>query len=300
MLQRTLFVLFLLCAGISNSIAQTEDDDIFGELDEITETPSVEVIATFKSTKVILMPSIERVKKGQLHFRVAHLFGSLNSGIGSLYGFDEMTNMNLSFEYGLSDAVQLGLARSNKPDKTLQGNVKLSLLRQKTDKPASFSLSYFGNLDVKTRTYTPEERNDYFAGRLDYVQMLLLGKKINSKLSLQISPTYIHRNLTETPLEPNDLLIMGLGGRYMLNDHISFNFEYFYNFPVSDAITIEKDLFSVGFDIETGGHVFQLYLSNAAALHPGKALINQNEGFFDGNIQFGFSILRAFNLQKNN
>jgi hypothetical protein len=285
----------LLCLG--GPAAWAQDDDLFGELEGITERPPSDVIATFKSTRILLMPSIERVTKRQLHFRVAHLFGPINSGIASLYGLDELSNMHLSFEYGLSDRVQLGLLRSNKPDKTLQGNVKWSLLRQQADRPGSFSLSYFGSLDVKTRRYTPEARNRDFAGRIDYVNMLLLGKKISPKLSLQLSPVYIHRNLTETPAEPNSHLLLGIGGRYLLNEHISANFEYYRNLPAAFSPQFERDLFSLGFDIETGGHVFQLYFTNALALHPGKALINQNESFFDGHIQFGFSILRAFNIK---
>ena len=289
-----LFLTFFL--SINVCYAQEDLESMFRDLDNLVELEETEVIATFKSTKVIMMPSIERVKKNQLHFRVSHLFGSIGTGIGSLFGLDQMTNMNLSFEYGLTNSIQLGFARSNKPDKTLINSIKWSIIRQKTGKKGSFSLSYFGNIDVKSRRYVPDERNKSFSGRIDYIHMLLFGKKVNSKFSFQFSPTFIHRNLVDLSDAPNQYYLIGQSGRYMLNDHISFNWEYFYNIPFQKFIKFEKDLFSLGVDIETGGHVFQLYFSNALALHPGKALINQNDSLFDGNVQFGFSILRAFNL----
>lgn len=290
-------ILLLIISAIPFCSARAQDDDIFNELESMNEVQKQEVIAAFKSTRVILAPSIERVKKNQLHFRVSHLFSSVTSGYRNLFGLDQLVNMNLSLDYGLNDNIQLGLSRSNKVDKTLMPNIKISLVRQSTGKK-SFPLyiSYFGNIDWKTNTYAHQPRNDYFPGRLDYVNMFLIGRKFNKNLSIQLSPSYIHRNLTENPAEPNDLYGLGYSGRYMLNDHISFNWEYFYIYPSAKSIRAKNNPISLGFDIETGGHVFQLFFSNAQALHPGKFLINQNESFLGGNIQFGFSILREFNL----
>lgn len=292
---RLKFVLIVVTSFVSPVIAQ--DDPIFRELESMAEAKKEEVIATFKSTNVILAPSIERVKKKQLHFRVSHLFSKVTSGYMDLFGLDQLVNMNLSLDYGLSNRVQLGLARSNKPDKTIIHTVKATLIRQSKGKGSfPLSLSYFGDVDWKTTRYFLKERNKDFAGRLDYVNMLLIGRKFNTKLSLQTTLSWVHRNLTESPAEPNDIYSLGFSGRYMLNEHISFNWEYFYTYPSSDHIKFENSPLSFGFDIETGGHVFQLYFSNALALHPGKFLINQNENFFKKNIQFGFSILREFNL----
>lgn len=289
-------ILSILIAFVTSS-AYAQENPIFDELESMEEPKKQEVIATFKSTRVILAPSIERVKKKQLHFRVSHLFSRVTTGYRDLFGLDQLVNMNLSLDYGLSDKVQLGLGRSNKADKTLMPNIKVSLIRQSKGKSASpVSLSYFGGIDWKTNRYFLKDRNRDFLGRLDYVNMILIGRKFNKNLSMQITPSWVHRNLTEDPTEPNDIYSIGFSGRYMLNDHISFNWEYFHAAPTSRFIKLENNPLSLGFDIETGGHVFQLYFSNALALHPGKFLINQNESFFKGNIQFGFSILREFNL----
>lgn len=290
---KLMLIPFLICC----TYAQAQTDNLFAELDSLTETKNQEVIAAFKSTRVMLAPSVERVRRRQLHFRVSHLFSSISTGYTNLFGLDQLVNMNLSLEYGLSNRIQVGLARSNKADKALMPNLKVSLLRQ-TSGPKSFPfyLSWFGNADLKTNRYAGSARNDYLTGRLDYVNMLLIGRKFSKRLSLQLSPAWLHRNLTETTLEPNDLFALGFSGRYMLNGHVSVNWEYFRSLPSAGAIRPEQDPLSLGFDLETGGHVFQLYFTNALALHPGKFLRNQNENFFRGNVQFGFSIMREFNF----
>ncbi|MBW3546305.1 MAG: hypothetical protein KY428_12035, partial [Bacteroidetes bacterium] len=159
-----LFLFLLFCFS-----ASAQEDSLFDELDAMTETEKTEVIAAFKSTRVILAPSIERVQKKQLHFRVSHLFSPISLGYRELFGLDQLVNMNLSLEYGINNRVQLGLARSNKADKTLMPNIKVSLIRQSTGKHAfPIYVSYFGNLDWKTNTYSLQDQNDYFVGRLDY------------------------------------------------------------------------------------------------------------------------------------
>lgn len=269
--------------------------DLFDELDVITTKENGDVLASFKSTRLILAQSTERVKKQQLHFRISHVFSKIK-GLDNLYGLDHLNNMHISFEYGLTDYIQLGLIRSNKPDKTYSTAIKLSLLRQKIDGSIPISFSYYGSVDYKSRKYVPKERNDYFSGRLDYVNQFLISRKFSSNLSIQISPTWVHRNLTDTNEEPNNIFATGIGGRYLISRSTSLNIEYFYTAPTSKAIDTKKNLLSIGFDIETGGHVFQLYFTNAFALHPGKFAINQNGDFFNGDINFGFSILREFNL----
>lgn len=276
-----------------------QEEDLFAELDNLTIKDNSEVIATFKSTRLMLGQSTERVRKGQLHFRISHVFSKIK-GIDNFFGLDNLNNMHLSFEYGLTEYVQLGLTRSNKPDKTYSGNLKLSLLRQKTgEKPFPISLSYYGGIDYKSRNYTPEERDRNFSGRLDYINQFMVSRKMGDHISLQISPTWIHRNLTDEDSEPNDVYSIGLGGRYLFSGSVSFNMEYFYTIPTFDSHSNQKDALTLGLDIETGGHVFQVYFTNAFALHPGKFAINQNGDFFNRDINFGFSMLRSFNVTKD-
>lgn len=293
-----LFLILLFNKIAYFSYSQTTDDDLFLELDKMSEVDRLEVIATFKSTRVMFAPSTERVKENQLQFRISHLFNNISTGLNNLFGLDDVSNMQISFDYGLNDKVQLGFARSNKPDKTLQFSTKWSPIRQSTGKKAiPVSVSFYGGIDIKTTPYFPDERNAYFLGRLDFVNMILISRKINKKLSLQLSPSYLHRNLVETNASPNDLLSIGIGGRYMLNAHVSVNGEYFHTVKTKRfKPTSSTNSMNVGIDVETGGHVFQLYLSNSIALHPSKFLTNENKDFLKGQIQFGFSLMRVFNL----
>tara|TARA_R110002012_G_scaffold9716_4_gene45032 strand:+ start:3757 stop:4653 length:897 start_codon:yes stop_codon:yes gene_type:complete len=275
---------------------ETEIDDLFSELDDLTIEGDNEVIASFKSTRLLIGQSTERVKKSQLHFRISHVFGKIK-GIDNFFGLDQINNMHFSLEYGLTDYIQLGVARSNKPDKTYSNSIKVSALRQRSgSKSFPFALSYFGSLDIKTREYFPEARNNNFSGRLEYVNQLLISRKFSEKLSLQLSPTLVYRNLTETQEDPNAIYSIAVGGRYLISRSISINGEYYYTLPTFDAHSARKNTLALGLDIETGGHVFQLFFTNAFALHPGKFAINQSGNFFNRDINFGFSILREFSL----
>ncbi len=274
----------------------SQEEDLFKELDDLTIKDNSEVIATFKSTRLMLGQSTERVRSGQLHFRVSHVFSKIR-GISNFFGLDNLNNMHVSFEYGLTDFIQLGLARSNKPDKTYSGSLKLTLLRQKTgEKPFPFSVSYFGGIDYKSRNFAPEERDRNFEGRLDYINQFLISRKMGDHISLQVAPIWVHRNLTDVVTEPNDIYSIGLGGRYLFSGSVSVNLEYYYTIPTFDSHNRAKDALTIGLDIETGGHVFQLFFTNAFALHPGKFSINQNGDFFNRDINFGFSLLRTFNI----
>ncbi len=291
----SLFIIPLLIFGQEKPPSDT-DENLFDELDELTTKGSSEVIATFKSTRIILGQSTERAKENQLHFRISHVFSKIN-GIDNFFGLDNLNNMHISFEYGINNNLQVGLARSNKPDQTYSGTVKGSLLRQKTgENPFPLSLSYYGGIDYKSRDYIPEARDKNFVGRLDYINQVLISRKFSDKLSLQISPTWVHRNLTDAEAQPNDIFSLGLGGRYMFSRSSSVNLEYYHTIPTFDASKFKGNALSVGFDIETGGHVFQLYFTNAFALHPGKFAVNQNGDFFGREISIGFSILREFSL----
>lgn len=289
-------LLFTGFAILMHMIMLSQEKDVFDELDDLTIKESSEVIATFKSTRVMLGQSTERVKENQLHFRISHVFSKIK-GIDNFFGMDNINNMSMSFDYGLTDYIQLGLARSNKPDKTYSGSVKLSAIRQqKGETNFPVAISYYTGMDIKTREYTPVERDENVQGRFDFINQLLVSRKVNEKLSLQLSPTWVHRNLTDDLEEPNDVYSVGTGARYLVSGSISLNAEYFYTIPTFDIHETANDAFTVGLDVETGGHVFQIYFTNAFALHPGKFAINQNGDFFNRDINFGFSLLREFSL----
>ena len=275
-------------------------DDLMDILDEQTADQTDYTTATFKSTRIVNGHSIERMPEGQLDFRISHRFGRINTGPYEFFGLDQ-ANDHLSLEYGIKDWVMAGIGRGNF-EKTVDGYLKFSILRQsKGARNMPVSLSFLAATSVNGLKWQYPERTNYFSSRLSYVYQLLVGRKFGERLSLEINPTFVHRNLVPTELDPNDVYAVGAGGRIKLSSRISFNAEYYYVIrPIHDfpSETIYNPL-SVGFDIETGGHVFQLMFTNSLAMIE-KGFITQTTGQWGkGDIHFGFNISRVFTLKSN-
>ena len=288
-----LFLTFFLSIAF-NAFSQ---DDLFDLLGEDEEEQTQYSSATFKATRIINGHSIERMQEKQLDFRIHHRFGTLNSGGYELWGLDQ-AHIHLSLEYGVNDWFMFGIGRGTY-EKTYDGFAKFSLLRQSSGaKNMPISLSYFMSTDMKTIDWSNPDRDYPASSRFSYVHQVLIARKFNESLSLQLSPTFIHRNMVATELDPNDKYAIGAAGRMKLTKRISINAEYFYVFdPISDfPSTTYYNPLSIGFDIETGGHVFQLIFTNSLAMIE-KGFITETTGQWgEGDIHFGFNISRVFAL----
>lgn len=291
---KKIFLITILLSLIQICSFSQDIDDL---LEEATANTNEEVIATFKSTRIITGHSIERMKEGQLDFRISHRFGTLNSGAYNLWGLDQ-SNIRFGLDYGLYDWVMIGIGRGTY-EKTYDGLVKFSILRQKSNKgsmPVSvswLSTAAFNSLKWENPGELP------VLDRFSYVHQVLIGRKFNEKLSLEINPTWVHRNIVATELDPNDTWAMGFGGRLKLTKRISVNLEYYYVVPPVNDYRSSKTYnpLSVGFDIETGGHVFQLQFTNSLAMIE-KGFITETTGdWLNGDIHFGFNISRVFALK---
>jgi hypothetical protein len=286
-------VLFLFIIVTLNLTAQ----DIDQLLEEATGTETEYISATFKSTRIINGHSIERMPEGQLDFRISHRFGQLNSGAYNLWGLDQ-ANIHLSLEYGITDWVMAGIGRGTY-EKTFDGFLKFSIIRQsKGEKNIPVAISYFASAALNSLKW--DKSGDlYFWDRISYVNQLLIGRKFSERFSLELNPTFVHRNLVATELDPNDLFSLGAGARLKLTKRISFNVEYYYVVPPRNDYKSTKTYnpLSVGFDIETGGHVFQIHLTNSLAMIE-KGFIGETTGdWTDGGIHIGFNISRVFALK---
>lgn len=271
-------------------------DDLMNLLDDNKEQTDY-TTATFKSTRVMNGHSIEKMPPGQLDFRISHRFGTLNSGAYNFFGLDQ-SNIHFSLEYGILKWLMAGFGRGSF-EKTFDAFAKFSLLRQSSgavNMPVSVSL--VSSVALKTIKF-PVERTNYFSSRMAYTTQLLAARKINERISLQVMPSYIHRNLVVTELDPNDLYSVGAGGRVKLTKRISFNGEYYYLInPKKDFSQQVYNPLSLGFDIETGGHVFQLIFTNSLGMIE-KAFIGETTGSWGhGDIHFGFNISRVFTLKR--
>lgn len=282
--------LFLLLACLLTQSAKSQD-----LLDMLGDPTSKEyTTATFKTTHLILGQSIENVAKGNLNFIISHHFGRINEGSYNFWGLDQST-IRLGVEYGLTDKIELGLGRSTY-QKTIDGFVKYKILRQDNQK-MPVSVSYFGSMAINTLKWDDPTRENFFSSRLSFVNQILVAKKFNNNLSLQIMPTHVHKNLVKRVIDQNNIFAVGAGGRYKLTQRFSVNAEYYYLLPGQTADDFDNSL-SLGVDIETGGHVFQLFFTNSQPLFE-RGFITETQGKWNkGDVFFGFNIVRTFTIVK--
>jgi Membrane bound beta barrel domain (DUF5777) len=293
---RRLSLIFLLSLIASGIFAQ---DDLMNIIDK-NSTPEINyTTATFKSTRVLNGHSIERMVPGQLDVRISHRFGTLNSGGYNFFGLDQ-SNIHLSLEYGILKWLMVGVGRVS-IEKIFDGFAKFSILRQSSGaKVMPVSVSVLTSVTLKTLKFADQNRTNYFSSRLAYVTQILVARKISQALSIQLTPSYIHRNLVATELDPNDLYALGAGARLKLTKRISLNGEYYY--LVNPKTYLSQQVYnplSVGFDIETGGHVFQLFFTNSLGMIEKSFIGETTSQWKKGGIHFGFNISRVFTLKKH-
>jgi Membrane bound beta barrel domain (DUF5777) len=298
--EKKILLLFLLCVTIAGkSIAQQADTtDLMAQLEKESDSKNATnyTTATFKTTRLVNGHTVENVGKGVLDVKISHRFGTLNKGGYELFGLDNAT-MRLGFDYGITSYLMVGIGRSTF-QKTYDGLIKIKLLRQSSGKRnMPITLSYVGTAALMTLKWADTSRKNYFSSRLSYTHQLIIGRKFSDGTSLQLMPTYIHRNLAVLATDPNDLYAIGIGGRQKLTRRLSFNFEYYYQVPKYKIEGTTNPL-SVGFDIETGGHVFQLHFTNSTGMTE-KNFISGTTGKWEkGDVLFGFNISRVFTIGK--
>lgn len=281
----------LFCFILGFSFSVIGQDDLLKTLME-EETPTVEkVYGTFKGTRLINGHSVETRSKGVLDVLVSHRFGRVNWGAYQFFGLDQ-ANMRLGLEYGLNDRFNIGVGR-NSFMKVFDGFVKYKFFWQE-DEGMPLSVVWFSNMSVNSLRTPNLEGN--FGNRLGYTLQALVARKFNENLSLQVTPTYVRRNMVTLPQDNKDLLVLGLGGRYKLTPRTSLNMEYFYK--VNGSINVAHyNAIAIGVDIETGGHVFQLHFTNAQSMTETGFIPETTGNFFNGDIHFGFNISRTFQLK---
>ncbi|MFI5204144.1 MAG: DUF5777 family beta-barrel protein [Flavobacteriales bacterium] len=250
--------------------------------------------ASYKNSRVINAQSLETTDKGTLDFRISHRFGRVNGGAYEFFGLDE-SDIRLGFDYGITDRLQIGIGRSGY-EKTYDGLIKYRLLWQtEASNKMPISVVLVSNMAINTMRFTGLLYERTFISRLNYTHQLIIGRKFSNQLSFQLIPTVVHRNFVYTRDEKNTVFAGGVAGRWRFVRRVAINAEYFYVLPGQLAPGF-RDSFSVGFDIETGGHVFQLHFTNSPIMVE-KGFITETTGdWLKGDIHFGFNISRVFPL----
>lgn len=278
-------------------------NDLLGELEKSAEPETHIVSGTFDGTRLGNGHSIETKSAGVLEFIFQHRFGAINGGAYELFGLDE-AYVRLGLDYGLTDNLSVSIGRSS-TDKTIDGYLKYRVLRQrKGNNSFPFSLTALAGSAYKAspknnRDVAPDFKS---SDRLSYMAQLLMARKFTSRLSLQLMPTIVHKNWAE-PDEDQTQFALGAGGRLKISRSAAITAEYYFNTnrPDNDLLTPDRrvyDAFSLGVDIETGGHVFQIVLTNAIGLTERAFITETRDNFFDGDIHLGFNVTRNFQLGK--
>jgi hypothetical protein len=282
---------FLLSFGVSTS---AQEDDLLSQLDDEEEV--LRTIASFKTTRIVNSHSLETTLKGVLDLRISHRFGAINGGFYEMFGLDQAT-MRMGLDYGITERLSVGFGRSTY-EKSLDGFLKYRLLWQ-TENSASMpiSLVLVSGLSSDMLRYPAIGYDMTFERRLNYYHQMLIGRKFSPSFSLQLMPTLVHRNLVQTQAEQNTIFAMGAAQRLKLMKRVSLNAEYYF-LPENQVATDVVNSFSIGFDIETGGHVFQLFFSNSLGFIE-KAYIADTRGdYLTGDFFFGFTISRVFDVGR--
>ncbi len=296
-------------------------DDLLKMLDSVP-TPDAEkhdkVTATFKTTKIISLQTPQTVGKGELDFRITHRFGNIgeqsNGGIHTLYGWDAIDDVRFSFDYGITKKFQVGVAR-NKKDENLDGSLKWRFLEQTLDDKVPLSICAYSIASL-----TPKLKSSFYSGadsswvadsakfahRMVYTTQLVFARKFSRWLSVAISPTYTHRNYvlaninsSNGVVDENNIFSVGAGLRLKVSRSVSILADYFY--VVSDYRKDNPSMphynpFGLGVEIETGGHVFHLNLTNASGIIENYFLPNTTDTWSKGGYKFGFNISRVFQI----
>lgn len=287
---QTLF-LFPLCVF--------SQDDLLAEIDTVKVDTKVE--SAFKSLKIVNIESTKLAAKGDFYFIVAHRFDYLKNGFDDFFGLDN-ANTQLKFLYGATEWLTVHVSRSGFQE-TYDLAVKYRLQNQQKD---GFPLTLVGFSSVAVNSEMKEE--DYpnmdFGNRLSYVTQLLVSRKFDDNLTLQLAPTFFHENTIRdvfdasgNPILPNpqdnSQFSIGMGGRYKLTKRWSVNMDYAAHLNRASESRYKNPL-SIGVDLETGGHVFQMHFTNSRAMHETGYLGQTSGDWSKSEICFGFNLVRVF------
>lgn len=292
-------ILLFFCIPLLYSTCLVAQEDLMKELEESQQQDTDYAFQTFKGTRLVNGHSIETKAGGTLEFIFAHRFGAINGGLYEMFGLDQ-AYVRLGLDYGIIENLSASIGR-NSVDKTLDGYVKYKLARQRKGL-SNFPVTITGLGGI---AYQVSPKKDAVPegfkniDRLAYVGQLLIARKFSPKFSFQMMPTIIHKNAVDQSQENNDQVALGLGGRFKITKSVALTSEYYYRLDVPETNPSYNTL-GFGIDIETGGHVFQLILTNTRGLTE-RAFITETEGDFgDGDIHFGFNVTRTFQLQRKN
>jgi hypothetical protein len=283
----------LLLTGLSGASAQ---DDLLKMLQDSSAKTDEPVRAVFKSTRIINAQTTEMLGARNLDFRVAHRFGNAGDpgAEHTLFGLDNSSDIRIAFEYGITSNLMAGVSRS-KYAELYEGFVKYRVLQQTTNNKTPLSIALIGNTGIST-----QRREEYTntTRRISYLAQAVLSRKFSQSFSFEVLPTFLHRNFVKDADDENDIFAIGAGGRLKVTRSSAIIADYYYifsSFRNRSGSGYYMPL-GIGWEVETGGHVFSLMFSNADGLVENNYLADTNDSWLNGGFKFSFNISRVFKL----
>ena len=281
------FILSTILLLTINSWGQ--EDDLLSELEADAKPVETFEFPAFKAMKIGNLQSTKVSEGGDMYMYVSHRFGTLKDGVSTFFGLDN-ANTKIQLLYGIVDGFQVSLSRESLR-KTYAGSAKVKIIGQSDKFP--LVVSAYSTINYNSAVSKVQYPNISSIDRLSYSTQLLLARRFSDNFSLELAPTHVRQNIVFETGQQHDVFALGIGGRFKLNKRISLNTDYIYNFN-RVANSIYKNPLTIGIDIETGGHVFQLLFSNAQSTNEPSFISNGEGDWNKGNIFFGFNIVRVF------
>ncbi len=250
---------------------------------------------TFENTRVVVGHSIETLQEGDLDFLISHKFGRVNQGAYEFFGLDQAI-IRLGFDYGIKQWLNVGVGRSSL-NKMLDGFIKVKFLQQQTGaKNIPVSITGISTIAYNTLKNFNELEPLVWQNRLSYCHQIMVARQFNERLSIQVAPSLCHYNLVDTRQLSNDVFSVGIAGKYQLLKAMAFKFEYIYTFE-NQLLDSRTNSLALGFDFDTGSHVFQTHLSNSGGLIESAFIGDTTGKWLKGDVHLGFTISRVFRLK---
>lgn len=295
-MKQSIYVLLTALLLSAGAKLQAQDEDLL-KLVGGDEKPKKERIKyAFKSPRVINGHSIEFLNPGTMDFRILHRFGQLNKGYENFFGLDQ-ASMRMGFDFGILHNLMAGIGRSTYK-KELDGFIKYAPMRQSTGPWSSpVTVAFVAGMTLDGLTWSDPNRKNFYTSRLAYYFQAIIGRKFSESFSLQLSPTMVHKNIVPLETDPNNIYALGVGGRLKLSKRIALTWDYSHVLIGMPDSGYYHPL-SIGFDIETGGHVFQLHFSNSTGMNERAFITETTNQWGKGEIRFGFNLSRVFQIRK--
>lgn len=286
---QSVFCFLLLVPFIAHSQTLLEMLDSGQEQNE-----TLYVEGTFKASRLINGQTTEITAKNELDLFISHRFDEIKSGAYDFFGIDHST-MRIGLEYGLLKQLSIGYGRGNF-QKLYDGYLKCQIFKQRAGaKPFPLTITLYSSVAVSAQKWDFPERNNLFSSRLYYVHQLMASRKFNRKFSAQFVSGFVHRNLVKQKNDQNNVPYIATGGRFLLTNRLALTAEYYFLLPGETQKKFNNSL-SFGVDIDTGGHIFQLHVSNSRGMTEKSFIAETPASWAKGGVHFGFNIIRNFSF----